>query len=98
MPSEDDDLEGEIILIKNDRKKALLRLRRILETKMQHLEVVQSLFKDVGVCLENWEKDERSLFRKKDCWFLLQTLMCFSPQKEHLEALRKEWEKLYTRR
>lgn len=87
----DNDLEGEIILIKDDRRKTLFRLRKILETKMQQLEVVCFLLRGVGQQLDNWERDEKILFRKKDCWFLMQTLMHFSMQREHLDLLQKEW-------
>jgi len=87
----DDGLEGEIILIKNDRQKTLLRLRKVLETKMQQLEIICFLLRGVGRQLEVWEKDEKVLLRKKDCWFLMQVLMHFSMQREHLDLLQKEW-------
>lgn len=91
---EDDyDFEGEIVLIKNDRVKTIYRLRHILQTKMQQLETMLGLLRNVGETLDKWEKDEKVLLKKKDCWFLMQTLMHFSMSKEQLELLKKEWKK-----
>jgi hypothetical protein len=87
----DDGLEGETILNKDNRQKTLFRLRKILETKMQQLEIICFLLRGVGRQLEVWEKDEKILLRKKDCWFLMQILMHFSMQREHLDLLQKEW-------
>jgi hypothetical protein len=92
----EDDLEGEIILIRDDRKKTLFRLRTILESKMQQLEIICFLFRGVGKQLERWEQDEKFLLRKKDCWFLMQILMHFSMQKEHLGLLQKEWARRFS--
>jgi hypothetical protein len=92
----DDDPEGEIILLRDDRKKTLFRLRKIFETKMQQLEIVCALLRSVGQQLTVWEKNEKVPLRKKDCWFLMQTLMHFSTQREHLDLLQKEWAKRFS--